>query len=102
MVNKDTLSTKLKIFNMVNGTSTDLPFADGALHDPLALFPCLRRKLELILCCVPIKTDILEVSQEQFEEQERDLCRYFGVFDADQNPAEARSTVFERSKWNKM
>lgn len=91
VVSKDTLSTTLKIFNMVNGTSTDLPFADGALHDPLAQFPCLRRKRELILRCVPIRPDMLEVSQEQlFQEQERDLRRfYFGVIDADQNPTEA-------------
>lgn len=75
MINKDTLSSKLKTFNMVDGHSTDLAFTDGALHDPLAIFPLLRRKMEIILCCVPLKTDIAEVSQEQFEAEERDLCR---------------------------
>lgn len=72
---KDLLSTKLKTFNMVNGLSTEMPFSDGALHDPLALFPLLRRQVKLILCCVPVHTDPLDVSQEQFEEEERDLCR---------------------------
>lgn len=72
---KDLLSTKLKTFNMVNGHSTEIPFSDGALHDPLALFPLLRRQVKLILCCVPVHTDPLNVSQEQFEEEERDLCR---------------------------
>lgn len=99
---KDMPSTKLKTFNMVNGHSAEIPFTDGALHDPLALFPLLRRQVKLILCCVPVHTDPMNVSQEQFEEEERDLARYFGVFDSDKTNHEYKSTVFERARWNKM
>lgn len=70
-----TLSTKFQLFNMVGGQSTDLDFSDGALHDPLGLFPLLRRKISMVLACVPLSTDILEVSQEEFEQREVDLTR---------------------------